>query len=75
MNATATVSFVWNISVHFEFFQVDVLFIIYVLFRKTQAPNTVQGKRYFYKVTGVAWGTICDLMHDLDLVTMSGNIT
>lgn len=75
MNATATVSFVWNISVHFEFFQVDVLFIIYVLFRKTQAPNTVKGNRYFYKATGVAWATISDLMHDIDLVTMTGIIT
>lgn len=46
-----------------------------MLFRKTQPPNTVQGKLYFYIVTGVAWATICDLMHDIDLVTMPGIIT
>lgn len=69
MNATATVSFVWNISVHFEVFQVSVLFI------KTQAPNTVKGNRYCYKVTGIAWATICDLMHNIDLVKMPGIIT
>lgn len=62
MNATSKVSFVWNISVHFEFFQVDVLFIICVLFRKTQVPHAVQGKRYFsnggslgYNLRPYAW--------------------
>lgn len=77
MNATATVLLVRNISVQFEIFQVDVSFIICVMSRKTQAPNTVQGKRYFYirVLTRVAGASICDLMHDIDLVTMPFIIT